>query len=224
MIKNPYDTINTVALIKRGVGPSKINRYDRQREIRINANLQDALLGDVVAEAQKEIDKIVLDPGYNVKVAGSAEIQSESFANILLSLALAIIFVYLVLASQFESFTHPFSIMLSLPMAIIGAVVALLLFGGSFSVMSMIGIIMLMGLVTKNGILLVDYINILRDRGKERHAAALQAGQTRLRPILMTTFAMILVCCRLHWLQAKVPNFVHLWGRQLLADWLHQLY
>ena len=183
--------LDAVAFINKGVGPSKINRYDRQREIRIDANLSNRLLGEVLADAQQRIDKMDLAPGYNIEVAGSGQQQAESFGNILLSLALAIIFVYLVLASQFESIVYPFSIMLSLPMAIIGAVIILLIFGSSMSVMSMIGIIMLMGLVTKNGILLVDYINVLRGRGMQRLEATLQAGQTRLRPILMTTFAMV---------------------------------
>ncbi len=184
--------LDAVAFLNRGTGPSKINRYDRQREIRIEADLAGgALLGEVLSNAQKRISKISTAPGYKIEVTGSGQQQAESFGNILLSLALAIIFVYLVLASQFESTVYPFSIMLSLPMAIIGAVIALLVFGSSMSVMSMIGIIMLMGLVTKNGILLVDYINVLRGRGMERWDATLQAGQTRLRPILMTTFAMI---------------------------------
>ena len=117
--------------------------------------------------------------------------QTEAFTNILLALVLAIIFVYIVLAAQFESFAYPFAIMFSLPMALIGAVFALIAFHSSLSVMSLIGIIMLMGLVTKNGILLVDYANILRSRGLARTEALVQAGATRLRPILMTTFAMI---------------------------------
>jgi HAE1 family hydrophobic/amphiphilic exporter-1 len=104
---------------------------------------------------------------------------------------LAIVFVYIVLAAQFDSFVHPFSIMLALPMSIIGAVMMLLIFKSSVSVMSLIGIIMLMGLVTKNGILLVDYTNVLRERGLSRFDALVKAGPTRLRPILMTTFAMI---------------------------------
>ena len=108
-----------------------------------------------------------------------------------MSLGLAIVFVYIVLASQFESFKYPFAIMLALPMSLIGAVFALLAFKSAISVMSLIGIIMLMGLVTKNGILLVDYANVLRDRGHERSEALIMAGATRLRPILMTTFAMI---------------------------------
>ena len=109
----------------------------------------------------------------------------------LMALLLAVVFVYIVLAAQFESFSHPFSIMLALPMSLIGAVFALLAFKSSLSIMSIIGIIMLMGLVTKNGILLVDFANVLRSRGLDMHEALVKAGATRLRPILMTTFAMI---------------------------------
>jgi HAE1 family hydrophobic/amphiphilic exporter-1 len=109
----------------------------------------------------------------------------------ILTLILSIVFVYIVLAAQFDSFVHPFSIMLALPMSIIGAVLFLLIFGSAMSVIAIVGIIMLMGLVTKNGILLVDYTNILRERGLTRFDALLKAGPTRLRPILMTTFAMI---------------------------------
>jgi len=138
-----------------------------------------------------ETSKLELDPGYSSNVIGQGQMQSESFVNILISLMLAIVFVYIVLAAQFDSFVHPFSIMLALPMSIIGAVLALLIFNSSLSVMSLIGIIMLMGLVTKNGILLVDYTNVLRERGMSRFDALLKAGPTRLRPILMTTFAMI---------------------------------
>jgi HAE1 family hydrophobic/amphiphilic exporter-1 len=111
--------------------------------------------------------------------------------NILLSLLLAIVFVYIVLAAQFESFVHPFSIMLALPMSLVGAAIFLYVFKSSVSVMSLIGIIMLMGLVTKNGILLVDYTNTLRRKGLSRFDALIQAGPTRLRPILMTSFAMV---------------------------------
>jgi HAE1 family hydrophobic/amphiphilic exporter-1 len=153
--------------------------------------LQERFLGEVLGDAMTKISALDLPEGYSVKIAGSGEMQSESFLNILISLALAIIFVYIVLAAQFESFVYPFSIMLALPMAIIGAVIALLIFKSSISVMSLIGIIMLMGLVSKNGILLVDYINIQRGRGHSRVDAILIAGPTRLRPILMTTFAMI---------------------------------
>jgi HAE1 family hydrophobic/amphiphilic exporter-1 len=133
-----------------------------------------------------------LPPGYGVDFVGQAQVMAESFGYLLFSLFLAIIVVYMVLASQFESFVHPFTIMLSLPLSVIGALGALVLLGKTMSVFTMIGIIMLMGLVTKNAILLVDFTNTLRGRdGLERTAALLRAGPVRLRPILMTTLAMI---------------------------------
>jgi len=183
--------ITDVAKVIEGVGPSEINRYARQKEIRVDANMSGRFLGEAMNEIQKKISKIDFEPGYSASVVGEGQMQEESFGNILLSFGLAIIFVYIVLAAQFESFMHPFSIMFALPMSMIGAVLMLLIFGNSISVVSLIGIIMLMGLVTKNGILLVDYTNVLRGRGLSRFDALLQAGPTRLRPILMTTFAMI---------------------------------
>ena len=183
--------ISYVASVKQGSGPSKINRYDRQREIRIDANTSGRTLGEVLAGIQKQTAGISLEPGYSIGVTGSGEMQAESFQNILISLVLGIVFVYIVLAAQFENFWYPFSIMLALPMSLIGAVIALLIFGSAISIISLIGIIMLMGLVTKNGILLVDYTGVLRDRGMKRTEALVEAGATRLRPILMTTFAMI---------------------------------
>jgi len=180
-----------VAEIQPGSGPSKINRYDRQREIRIDANLNVRTLGQVLGDINRQSRAIQFPAGYSLGVVGQGQMQADTFANMLLALGLAIIFVYIVLAAQFESFINPFSIMLALPMSLIGAVVALLIWGTALSMMSMIGIIMLMGLVTKNGILLVDYTNVLRRQGLDRASALVQAGATRLRPILMTTFAMI---------------------------------
>ncbi|MEI7811243.1 MAG: efflux RND transporter permease subunit [Ignavibacteria bacterium] len=183
--------LGDIASIYEGVGPSKINRYDRQREIRIDANLSKKLLGEVLGIVQKRVAEIKMPAGYTIKAVGQGEMQADAFFNIFIALALAVVFVYIVLAMQFESFIYPFSIMLSLPMAIIGAIIALLAFKSALSVMSMIGIIMLMGLVTKNAILLIDFANILRERGMDRTEALLKAGPTRLRPILMTTLAMI---------------------------------
>ena len=180
-----------VADIGPGSGPSKINRFDRQREIRVDANTSGRLMGEVLADIMKRTRLLDVPPGYSVGVTGSGEQQAQSFLNIFIALALAVVFVYIVLAAQFESFVHPFSIMLALPMSLIGAVFALLVFRSALSVISLIGIIMLMGLVTKNGILLVDYANVLRERGMDRTRALVAAGATRLRPILMTTFAMI---------------------------------
>lgn len=189
--KNYLIPLSDVAYIDEGTGPSKINRYSRQREIRVDANLSGRQQVEVIADIRSGIEKINLPAGYSIEVVGQGKQTAESFANILLSLILAIVFVYIVLAAQFESFVHPFSIMLALPMAIIGAVFFLLIFGSTVSIISLIGIIMLMGLATKNGILLVDFANVLRERGQPRFEALLNAGQTRLRPILMTTFAMI---------------------------------
>jgi len=183
--------LGDVASITEGTGPSQINRYAKQKEIRIGANLSERLLGEALSDIRKRIADINLESGYSIEVVGEGQQQEESFANMLLSLILAIVFVYIVLAAQFDSFVYPFSIMLALPMSIIGAVIFLLIFGSSISVISLIGIIMLMGLVTKNGILLVDYTNILREKGLSRFDALIKAGPTRLRPILMTTFAMI---------------------------------
>jgi len=183
--------VSYVADIRQGSGPSKINRYDRQREIRIDANLSERQLGEVLRDIQKRTRQIAFPEVYSAGVVGQGQMQAESFANIFLALALAVIFVYIVLAAQFESFINPFAIMLALPMSLIGAVLALLAFNSALSMMSLIGIIILMGLVTKNGILLVDFTNVLRKRGLNRTEALIQAGATRLRPILMTTFAMI---------------------------------
>ncbi len=183
--------ISDVADIDAASGPSKINRYDRQREIRVEANLYKKQLGEVMKNVKASTKKIQMPAGYSASITGQGEMQTEAFANILMSLMLAIVFVYIVLAAQFESFTYPFAIMFALPMSLIGAVVALIAWHSSLSVMSMIGIIMLMGLVTKNGILLVDYTNTLRSRGLSRTDALIEAGATRLRPILMTTFAMV---------------------------------
>jgi len=189
--RNYLIPLSDVAYVDEGTGPSKINRYSRQREIRVDANLSGRQQVEVISDINSKIENMRLPAGYNIEVVGEGKQTAESFANIFLSLFLAVIFVYIVLAAQFESFVHPFSIMLALPMSIIGAAIFLLIFGSTISIVSLIGIIMLMGLVTKNGILLVDFTNVLRQRGQPRFEALLNAGQTRLRPILMTTFAMI---------------------------------
>ena len=130
-------------------------------------------------------------PGYRVVFSGEAEQMAESFGYMAEALILAIILVYLILAAQFESFIDPLSIMLSLPLSLIGMAGMLLVTGDTISMMSLIGLIMLMGLVTKNAILLVDFTKVLRSRGLDRTEALITAGRTRLRPIMMTTLAMI---------------------------------
>jgi HAE1 family hydrophobic/amphiphilic exporter-1 len=133
----------------------------------------------------------VLPLDYIPKYKGMAETMGESFQYLAFALVLGIVMAYMILASQFESFVHPFTVLLSMPLSFIGAFGALLLTGKTISIFSFIGLILLMGLVKKNAILLVDYTNTLRERGMSRREAILQAGPIRLRPILMTTFAMV---------------------------------
>jgi HAE1 family hydrophobic/amphiphilic exporter-1 len=143
----------------------------------------------VTSLIEEQTNLIQLPPGYLIAPVGRAEIMRESFANIFRALALAVIFIYLLLASLYESFVDPFSIMLSLPLSLVGAILGLV--GSSFSIISLIGIVLLMGLVTKNAILLIDFVKQQRRAGVSRFDAILTAGPIRLRPILMTTFAMV---------------------------------
>jgi HAE1 family hydrophobic/amphiphilic exporter-1 len=130
--------------------------------------------------------------GYTTAWTGQSEIMAESFTNLLITMAMSVLVIYMVLAAQFESLVHPFTIMLSLPLAFVGALLALIIFKQTLSVFTMMAFIFLLGLVTKNAILLIDYANTLRDRdGLPRDAALKKAGPVRLRPILMTTVAMI---------------------------------
>jgi HAE1 family hydrophobic/amphiphilic exporter-1 len=184
--------LREVAHLAMAEGPTQITRTDKVRTVSVTGNiLQGYALGTIIQESQKRIGQMNLPAGYSVDYAGEAQRMREVFGSIVFALLLAVIFVYMILAAQFESFVHPFTIGLSLPFALIGAVLALLLTHHTLNMMSMIGIVMLMGLVTKNAILLVDYTNTLRARGLERNEAVLQAGPTRLRPILMTTAAMV---------------------------------
>ncbi len=173
--------------------PSEINRYDLLREVVVSANLDRLPLGTAMEKSKKITDAVekTMPPGYHIFYYGESEDMTESFGYMAESLILAIIFVYLILAAQFESFMHPLSIMLSLPLSIVGMVGLLKATGDTINIMSLIGLILLMGLVTKNAILLVDYTNVLRRRGLDRREALITAGRTRLRPIIMTTLAMI---------------------------------
>lgn len=171
--------------------PSEINRMDLSREIQVSANVDGVPLGTAAAAVMDAASRLGLPPGYRVTLTGETETMEESFRYMAEALLLAVILVYLILAAQFESFVDPLSIMLSLPLSIVGMAVLLLLTGDTINIMSLIGLIMLMGLVTKNAILLVDYAKVLRERGLDRRSALIEAGRTRLRPIIMTTAAMI---------------------------------
>lgn len=183
--------LREVATAVATTGPSTIRRKDLRREVRISANADGRPMGDITADIDKIAAGMTLPAGYDIVAGGDAEELKEMFKNMFQALALAVIFIYLILASQFGSFFHPFSIMLSLPLSLVGVALGLLMTRDTLNVMSMIGLIMLMGLVTKNAILLVDFANQARREGLERNAALIQAGTTRLRPIIMTTLAMI---------------------------------
>ncbi|MBI3285393.1 MAG: efflux RND transporter permease subunit [Burkholderiales bacterium] len=174
-----------------GTSPRVIKRQDLQRRAAIYANVEGRPAGDVGKEVQELVKTIELPPGYRFDVGGQAKEMQESFSAALAALGIAVIFIYLILASQFGSFLQPLAIMTSLPFSLIGVLLALLITGSTLNIFSIIGFIMLMGLVTKNAILLVDFINQSQRQGMSQHDAILAAGQVRLRPILMTTLAMI---------------------------------
>jgi HAE1 family hydrophobic/amphiphilic exporter-1 len=186
--------LSNVAQAEVRTGPVQIDRYARTRQITVMANLQrdQKVLGEATAELSRMIEGLDLPPGYSFGFAGQAQTMGESFASLLFAVFLAVVIIYMVLGSQFESFMHPLTIMFSLPLSLVGALGALVATGRTMNIFTMIGIIMLFGLVTKNAILLIDFANQLREKdGLDREAALLEAGPTRLRPILMTTLAMI---------------------------------
>ena len=182
-----------LAAVEEGTGPVQIDRQDRQRQVTIMANLEQIKpLGEAINDVLSIEREIGLPPGVTSAFTGAGDMMADSFSSIIFSLSLAIVLIYMVLASQFESFIHPVTIMLSVPLSIGGALGALALTGLTLNIYSMIGMVMLMGLVTKNAILLVDYTNLLRrEHGLEKNDALLKAGPTRLRPILMTAFSTI---------------------------------
>jgi len=186
-------TLDQVAKFKVVNGPTQIKRKDRIRQVTVVSNiLKGAALNQITREVQARLGALALPKDVTYDFGGQVEMNAEMFQTLTISLALAVIFVYMILASQFGSFLQPFALMLALPLSVVGAVLGLLAANKLFDMVAFIGLIMLMGLVTKNSILLIDYTNVLRRRGTERMQAILEAGATRLRPILMTSLAMIL--------------------------------
>ncbi len=172
--------------------PSSINRYDRKKEIQIQANIEGATLGEFNAVFNRRLaEEVELPSGLSLYQGGNTEMMNEVFSTMLMALVAGIIFIFFVLAAQFESWLEPLAIMFSLPMAAIGAFGGLMIMGSNLSIDSMIGLVLLMGLASKNGILLIDYSKLLRAKGVDRTEAMVQSGQVRLRPIMMTTLAMI---------------------------------
>jgi HAE1 family hydrophobic/amphiphilic exporter-1 len=183
--------LRQVASITPALGANQINRRNLNREVEISANAVGRSAGEVNARVKQTLDEMHWPPGYRYEIGGAAKSMKESFGYALSALALAIIFIYMILASQFASFLQPVAIMSALPLTLIGVFLALMSFRSTLNMFSIIGFIMLMGLVTKNAILLVDFANQARLAGMERGAALLEAAHVRLRPILMTTLAMV---------------------------------
>ena len=188
--------LSQVADVRASTGPNQINRRDLNREINVDANALGRSSGDVSADIRRVLDDTPWPPGYRYSFGGSTKNMNESFSYALGALALAVVFIYMILASQFRSFLQPLALMSSLPLTLIGVVLALLMFRSTLNMFSIIGVVMLMGLVTKNAILLIDFA--IRSRHglhgqapMQRDAALLHAARVRLRPILMTTLAMI---------------------------------
>ncbi|MCL4441320.1 MAG: efflux RND transporter permease subunit, partial [Firmicutes bacterium] len=191
-----YTGGQTIALgnlvdFKEGVGPRTIRRVDKQRAITVTCNLTDRALQDFISEVEQKVRSRGFDPLYTVRFAGQAQSMADTFNEMIAALLLAITLVYMVLVVLYESFLTPFIRMFSLPLGFIGALVALAVTRNNLNLFSMMGIIMMDGLVAKNGTLLLDYTLTLIDRGKTVREAIIEAGKTRLRPIMMTSITMI---------------------------------
>ena len=183
--------LGQIARIGRGEAPNEIKRLSLERMVRVEGNYEGRALTEVMGDIRTQLAGTQLPSGYRLNIGGESADFTETVGYILESLLLAVVFIYLVLASQFGSFLQPLAIMLSLPLSLVGVIVGLMVTRDTFNIMSMIGVIMLMGLVTKNAILLIDFVNKARGRGRTRHEALVDAGEIRLRPIVMTTLAMI---------------------------------
>lgn len=184
--------LKELADIKEYWGPPNIERKRRERIVTVSATPEGVSLGELAEQIKAEVKQISVPQGVQVQVGGDYETQQESFADIATLFLLIVILVYIVMASQFESFSKPFIIMMSVPFAITGVILALLITGTSLNLIGSLGVVLLVGIVVKNGIVLVDYINLMRDRGNELNEAIALSGQSRLRPVLMTAVTTIL--------------------------------
>jgi HAE1 family hydrophobic/amphiphilic exporter-1 len=183
--------VSDVAQLSREPGTASIDRFNREHQISVSANLDNVALGDALDAARAKVAEAGLKPGYHAVFGGSAKTLDEASNDFTMAVLLAVAFIYMVLASQFNSLTHPLTIMTALPLSLPAGLLALVLFGMTLNVYSAIGLIMLFGIVKKNSILQVDYTNALRAAGMPRHEALIMANHVRLRPILMTTIAII---------------------------------
>jgi HAE1 family hydrophobic/amphiphilic exporter-1 len=183
--------LSQVARVKQGVGPGEIQRLDRERVVTVGANAEGKPLSAVIAGINQRLKSMQLPPGYTIGQGGEGEDSQEVFGDMLAAMGMAILLMYFVLVLQFESFMDPFAIMLSLPLSLIGVMIALALTRDTLNIMSMIGVLLLMGIVAKNAILLIDFAKWRNESGTPLREALIEAGRIRLRPILMTSFALI---------------------------------
>jgi HAE1 family hydrophobic/amphiphilic exporter-1 len=191
LIVNPQSdspvTLGAVADVRETIGPSEINRVEQDKVAIVSSNLRDVDLGSAVAEVNRLVREHPLGADIRLSFGGQSEELEASQKSLLFAFGLAIFLVYLVMASQFESLLHPFVILFSIPLAIVGAALALFLVGSPVSVVVFIGLILLVGIVVKNAIVLIDKVNQLREEGVAKRDAICQAAESRLRPIIMTT-------------------------------------
>jgi HAE1 family hydrophobic/amphiphilic exporter-1 len=183
--------LQQVASVEEGLGPAQIDHLERDRVVIVGANVQGRSLGVVGQDVEARLDQLRFPPGYRWTQGGFVEEQNEFFGQIFAALGFALLLMYLVLVVQFGSFVDPIAIMMSLPLSLIGVVLALLITDDTLNIMSLIGVMLLMGIVAKNAILLIDFAKWGRERGMSRREALIEAGRIRLRPILMTSFALI---------------------------------
>jgi HAE1 family hydrophobic/amphiphilic exporter-1 len=184
--------LGQVATINQGIGPAIIEHLDRNLVVSVQANTSGRATGDVTADVQKRLEKVTFPPGVRLSVGGDAQSQAEVFGQIFTALGTAVLLMYLILVVQFGSFLDPLAILMSLPLSLIGVLLSLVLTGHTINLMSLIGVILLMGIVAKNAILLIDFAKWAREKdGMPLREALIEAGAIRLRPILMTTFALI---------------------------------
>jgi HAE1 family hydrophobic/amphiphilic exporter-1 len=183
--------LGQVATITASGGPAQIDHLDRSRVITVGANIEGSI-GNVTQAAQQRLARLRLPEGYTVTAGGQSKDQAEVFGSIFTALGVAVMLMYLILVIQFGSFLDPLAILMSLPLSLIGVLLALAITGNTINIMSLIGVILLMGIVAKNAILLIDFAKWAREKeGMPLREALIEAGAIRLRPILMTTFALI---------------------------------
>jgi HAE1 family hydrophobic/amphiphilic exporter-1 len=184
--------LDSIASLEQGLGPSRIDRFNRQFSVGVYGNTAVGVsLGVAAKAAQDAIERVDLPPGYRVQFSGQVKVLEETTNNMLMAIGLASIFMYMVLAAQFESLIHPLIILTTLPLSIPFALLSLMVTGRTMNLFSALGILLLLGIVKKNGILQIDYMNRLRELGHPLREAIIEANSVRLRPILMTTLSIV---------------------------------